>query len=192
MDDRLGRHLKATREKQGLSLRALSAECGLSINAISRIERGESSPTVASLARLAEALGLPMAALFEDTQAPSAAVVRRERRPRTEGDGVVLESLATGLPDQRLEPYLVTLAPGSSSLREPVSHAGHELVLCLQGTVSVLVGAETHRLETGDSLMFEASHPHLCHNGGPGFATLILVHERDPHPAGGRSPHLEF
>jgi len=185
----LGQRVKSLRERQQLSLRALAARSGVSINAISRIERGETSPTVASLRRLAAALGQPIGAFFPDGPAPAAAVVRRDRRLRSEGEGVVLESLATGLPDQRFEPYMLTLEPGASNLPAPVTHGGQEFLLCLQGSVICLVGEETHPLAAGDSLIYVASRPHLCRNDGRGFATLLLVHEREPQE---RSPHLEF
>jgi transcriptional regulator with XRE-family HTH domain len=185
----LGQRVKSLRERQQLSLRALAARSGVSINAISRIERGETSPTVASLRRLAAALGQPIGAFFPDGPARAAAVVRRDRRLRSEGEGVVLESLATGLPDQRFEPYMLTLEPGASNLPAPVTHGGQEFLLCLQGSVICLVGEETHPLAAGDSLIYVASRPHLCRNDGRGFATLLLVHEREPQE---RSPHLEF
>ena len=185
----LGQRVKSLRERQQLSLRALAARSGVSINAISRIERGETSPTVASLRRLAAALGQPIGAFFPDGPARAAAVVRRDRRLRSEGEGVVLESLATGLPDQRFEPYMLTLEPGASNLPAPVTHGGQEFLLCLQGSVICLVGEETHPLAAGDSLIYVASRPHLCRNDGRGFATLLLVHEREPQEL---SPHLEF
>jgi transcriptional regulator with XRE-family HTH domain len=185
----LGQRVKSLRERQQLSLRALAVRSGVSINAISRIERGETSPTVASLRRLAAALGQPIGAFFPDGPARAAAVVRRDRRLRSEGEGVVLESLATGLPDQRFEPYMLTLEPGASNLPAPVTHGGQEFLLCLQGSVICLVGEETHPLAAGDSLIYVASRPHLCRNDGRGFATLLLVHEREPQE---RSPHLEF
>jgi transcriptional regulator with XRE-family HTH domain len=185
----LGQRVKSLRERQELSLRALAARSGVSINAISRIERGETSPTVASLRRLAAALGQPIGAFFPDGPAPAAVVVRRDRRLRSEAEGVVLESLATGLPDQRFEPYMLTLEPGVSNLPAPVTHGGQEFLLCLQGSVICLVGDETHPLAAGDSLIYLAGRPHLCRNDGRGFATLILVHEREPQE---RSPHLEF
>src|SRR3970282_1532273 len=117
----LGQRVKTLRERRGLSLRALAARSGVSINAISRIERGETSPTVASLRRLAAALGQPIGAFFADGPAPASMVVRHDRRLRTEGEGVMLETLATGLPDQPFEPYMLTLEPGASNLPAPVT-----------------------------------------------------------------------
>ena len=185
----LCQRLKAHRERQKMSLRALAAKSGLSINAISRIERGDSSPTVASLARLAEALGMPIGAFFEAPPGPTGAVLRRDRRPRTEAEGVVLESLAAGLPGQAFEAYMLTLEPGASCLPSTVAHRGQEFLLCLQGAVICQVAEETHPLASGDSLLFQASRPHQCRNDGRGFATLLLVHECQPQD---RSPHLDL
>lgn len=189
----VGVRLRELREARGLSLRGMASASGLSVNAISRIERGESSPTVASLARLAEALDRPIGAFFEENKpAPAAILVPRDRRLRAEGQGVVLETLAAGLPEQCFDPYLLTLEPGACDPSGPVEHSGQEFLLCLQGSVTCRVGDETHRLATGDSLLFRAEHPHLFRNDNQGFATLILVHEPDRHASSGRSPHLEF
>lgn len=192
MEDQLGRQVREARERRGLSLRALAARSGVSINAISRIERGETSPTVASLRRLAAALGEPVAAFFADGPAPAAVVVRREHRLRAKGQGAVLESLSAGMPDPCFVPFMLTLEPGASSLPLPVAHSGQEFVLCLQGSVLCQVGEQTHPLAAGDSLTFLADQPHQCRNDSRGFATLIVVHEHDPHAARWRSPHLEF
>jgi transcriptional regulator with XRE-family HTH domain len=62
----VGGRLRDIRQERGLSLRALSEVCGLSVNAISLIERGISSPSVSSLQRLAVALDVPITAFFTD------------------------------------------------------------------------------------------------------------------------------
>lgn len=192
MEGQLGKLVRAARERQELSLRALAARSGVSINAISRIERGETSPTVASLRRLAQALDQPITAFFDNAPMPASVVVQREHRLRAEGEGVVLESLAADMPNQRFEPYMLTLEPGASHPASPTAHAGQEFLLCLQGSVTCQVGQEIHHLAAGDSLFFLADRTHWTHNDSQGFATLILVHERDPHAARARSPHLEF
>jgi len=86
---------------------------------------------------------------------------------------------------------MLTLEPRASTPSEPITHSGQEFLLCLQGSVQVRVGEQTHPLATGDSLTFQASQPHACRNDSQGFATLLLVHDRDPQAAGARSPHLE-
>jgi transcriptional regulator with XRE-family HTH domain len=171
----VGTRLVKLRKERGFSLRALSKECGLSVNAISRIERGESSPTVSSLQQLATALDVALTEFFLVEPEHSVILVRKDRRLRTRSDGVLVESLGTGLPRQHMGPFLVTLLPGASAGEEPISHGGEEFVHCLEGEVDYLVGEEWHRLNAGDSLLFIASQKHMCTNSGLEKATLLLV-----------------
>lgn len=192
LEESVGRRIRSLREAQDLSLRALAARSGLSINAISRIERGQSSPTVGSLQNLASALGVPIPALFDGGGAPAVVLVRRDQRMRSEGSGVVLESLASGLPGQHLDPYLMTLEPGANSFSKPVSHRGEEFLHCLQGNVACRVADESHSLTPGDSFLFQANQPHLYRNEGQGFATVLLMLERQPDGPPVRGFHLDF
>jgi transcriptional regulator with XRE-family HTH domain len=171
----VGRRIREIREARGLSLKALAERCGLSLNAISRIERGESSPTVASLHRLAAALDVPVTDFFASAGGQSIVLVRRNQRLRTRGEGVMLESLGSGLPGQRLEPFLMTLSPGAASSQQEIVHGGEELAYCVAGEVEYQVGAERHRLEVGDSILFRAEHPHLCRNVGLEQAVVLFV-----------------
>jgi transcriptional regulator with XRE-family HTH domain len=171
----VGRRIREVREGRGLSLKSLAERCGLSLNAISRIERGESSPTVSSLHRLAEALDVPITDFFGTARGLSTVLVRRTQRLRTRGAGTMLESLGSGLPGQRLEPFLMTLLPGAASGQQEIEHAGEEFAFCLEGEVDYRVGKETHRLEAGDSILFHADQPHLCRNTGLEKAVVLFV-----------------
>jgi transcriptional regulator with XRE-family HTH domain len=171
----VGGQLARLRQKKGLSLRALAKECGLSVNAINRIERGESSPTVTSLHRLATALDVALPELFRVEPEHSVILVRESERLRTRGAGVLMESLGTGLCGQHLGPFLMTLLPGASAGEEPISHGGEEFVYCIEGQVDYLVGETWHRLDPGDSLLFLASQKHMCSNSGLEKARLLLV-----------------
>jgi transcriptional regulator with XRE-family HTH domain len=173
----VGLRIRALRERQGLSLRALSERCGLSINAISRIERGENSPTVASLHQLATALKVPITNFFAEEIHQVTVFIRRNRRPSSSANGVLLESLGTGLPDQHLEPFLLTLEPGAENTADPVAHLGEEFVHCLEGQVEYLVGDQVYWLEAGDSLLFQAEQGHKCTNTTQAPAVILLVFE---------------
>jgi transcriptional regulator with XRE-family HTH domain len=163
------------RRERGLSLRTLAKKCGLSVNAISRIERGESSPTVSSLQQLATAFEVTLTELFQVEPEHAVIRVRANQRLRTRGEGVLMESLGTGLPGQRLGPFLLTLVPGASAGEDPISHGGEEFVYCVEGEVDYLVGEEWYRLKSGDSLLFLASQKHMCTNTGLEQATILLV-----------------
>lgn len=163
------------RQERGLSLRGLAEVSGLSVNAISRIERGESSPTVSSLQRLASALDVPLMEFFRVDPPHATVLVRAGDRLRTRAGGVVVESLGTGLPGQHMGPFLITLEPTGASGEEPVVHGGEEFVHCLEGEVEYLVHETWHRLREGDSLLFLAHQRHGCRNDGESRARLLIV-----------------
>ena len=80
IDRVLGQRLKAARQRHGLTLDALAERSGVSRAMISRIERGESSPTAALLVRLGSGLGLSLSALLEEG-AGSGPLARRDAQP---------------------------------------------------------------------------------------------------------------
>lgn len=170
----VGVRVRELREARGLSLRALSDRCGLSINAISLIERGRSSPTVSSLHALAAALGVPIVDLFQAAEARGVVAVASDRRLGHEEHGVRMESLGSGLRDQQLAPFLFTLAPGAGGER-PVRHPGQEFAHCLEGQVEYTVNGERYLLATGDSLLLESTLPHVFRNASPRRARLLVV-----------------
>ena len=171
----VGSQLLRLRQERGLSLRALAKECGLSVNAISRIERGESSPTVSSLQRLARSLKVQVTEFFKSKPENSTILVRGDQRLRSRGDGVIMESLGTGLHGQRMGPFIMTLMPGASGAEGPITHGGEEFVFCLEGEVDYLIQDQWQRLRAGDSLLFLASQEHLCRNTSLEKTRILLV-----------------
>jgi quercetin dioxygenase-like cupin family protein len=103
-----------------------------------------------------------------------------------------MESLGSGLPEQQIEPFLMTLQPGVVAAAEPISHAGEELVYCQEGEIEYQVGDLKHRLEQGDSLLFDARQPHLCLNPGDGPAIVLLVLQGTRDRSTLRHQHLDF
>lgn len=175
IEPNVGLRLRTLRENQGWSLRELADRCGLSFNAISRIERGENSPTVSTLHSLATALNVPITAFFEDATEQATVFVRRDRRLSSNADGITMESLGIGLRDQQLEPFLVTVEPGAGNGDEPIVHSGEEFIHCLAGSIVYRVNDEAYQLEAGDSLLFDATQPHGFHNLGLSTARLMMV-----------------
>ena len=178
-EPKVGEKIKTLRSKNGLSLRELSDRSGLSFNAISKIERGENSPTVASLHKIAAALEVPITDLFRQELQQFAIFVRAEDSTLLKSDGIMIESLGSGLPNQQLEPFKMIISPDSATMSEPVSHSGEEFVYCLSGRLEYVVGEETFILEPGDKLLFKASQPHCWRNSGKVPVAAILVLETD-------------
>jgi transcriptional regulator with XRE-family HTH domain len=173
----VGLRLRSLREQQGLSLRALAERCGLSINAISQIERGENSPTVASLHRLATALEIPITDFFQEEARQTIIFVKRDLGLSSQSNSVVMESLGIGLFNQQLEPFRMTIQPGAGNLEDPISHSGEEFIHCLEGEIEYCISDRTFRLEQGDSLLFDATQSHAYHNPTLKTATVLLVYQ---------------
>lgn len=172
----IGPRLRALRRRRGLSLRALAELCGLSVNTISLVERGKTSPSVATLHRLATALGVSMTFFFEEEEEQQDVVfVKADRRTRTRSDSVIMENLGSGLRDQTMEPLLVTLQPRAGSGDEPIVHLGHEFVFCLEGTIKYEIRSDSYLLDAGDSLIFGAHLPHRWWNAGDSVSTILLI-----------------
>ena len=171
----IGERIRLLRNRRSLSLRELAIRSGLSPTAISRIERGESSPTVATLRRLANALNFPVSFLFKDREDESIVFVPRGSRERTQALGSLIENLGMGLPDQKLSPFLVTIDAEYNHSDELYSHAGEEFVHCLQGEVEYRVGKKVFNLSEGDSLLFDATRSHCFINNQPAKAKILII-----------------
>ena len=189
-DAAVGSRIREIRTERGWALRELGERCGLSANAISLMERGENSPTVSSLRRLAEALKVPITAFFEERHDQTCVYVKRGEGMRIQNADVELESLGFGLPHQQLEPFRMTMDPHAKTASGTIQHPGQEFVYCLSGQVDYVVGGERYQLKTGDSLLFNASTPHAWENSTDRPASILLIFQvfEDPHLA--RQSHL--
>ena len=178
----VGLRLRSLREQRGLSLRALAEKCGLSINAISLIERGENSPTVSSLHRLAIALDVPITDFFQEEARQKTVFNKRDQGLRSHSDGSVMESLGIGLFNQQLEPFRMVIQPGSGNWNDPVSHSGEEFIHCLEGEIDYMVADSAFRLEYGDSLLFDSTQMHGYRNptDRPAVVLMVFLAYQDP------------
>jgi transcriptional regulator with XRE-family HTH domain len=175
----VGHMIRSLRDKQKLSIRDLADLSGLSVNAISKIERGMTSPTVSSLHQLAVALEVSIADLFRQEIHHVSVFVKAEEATLLRSEGLVIEGFGSGLPNQQLEPFKIIFAPNAENISEPVSHSGEEFIYCLTGKLEYFVGDESFILEPGDRLLFKATHPHSWRNLGAEPAEVILVLETD-------------
>lgn len=172
----VGVRLRELRQERGMSMRALGRASGLSTNALSMIERGRTSPSVSTLYKISEALGVPITAFFR-LEPPKQEVVFRkadERRrvpfPRGVWEGLGGESFVGGV-----EPFMLTLEVGADSGRFHMLHSGHEFVLCLEGKLEYEVEDERYLLEPGDSLLFAAQLRHRWRNISKTMTRVVIA-----------------
>ncbi|MGE5250672.1 MAG: helix-turn-helix domain-containing protein [Bacteroidota bacterium] len=171
----VGVRLRELRESRNISMRGLATASGLSANALSMIERGKTSPSVSTLYKLADALGVPITAFFgpehEKTQVIFVKADERVRVPFSRG---VWEGLGGERFSGRVEPFVLTLESGASSGPHSMAHSGHEFLFCLRGQLEYQVENQHFRLEAGDSLLFAARLQHRWRNPG-GTVTNVLI-----------------
>src|SRR5512135_3756526 len=172
----VGVRLRELREERGMSMRSLAAASGLSANALSMIERGKASPSVSTLYKLAEALGISVTAFFSEKQARQQIIfTQADARPRVAFQRGVWEGLGGEQFSGRVEPFMLTLESGSGSGPHTMVHTGHEFVFCLRGQLEYQVEAQAFLLKPGDSLLFAAQLQHRWRNPGHTVTNALIV-----------------
>ncbi len=174
--DRLAASLKAARKSKGLSLDAVARLSGVSRSMVSQIERGESSPTVATLWNLTQALQVDFAGLIEGKTAPGIEVIRAEAAPTISGrgHGVRIRILSPAEAAGEHEVYELSFAADGLLASDAHSPGCREHLTVLEGAVTVTSGEEERRLATGDTARYFADRPHRIGAEGPARAILIV------------------
>lgn len=175
----VGERLARVRGASGLTLATVANRSGMSPGFLSQIESGTANPTIATLAKVAAALGCTLGQLFGDTGgqpveqvfAPRFAALPTAARG-TEEVGV-WDLTAAG--SSRLVARLVRGA-ASDHIR-PVSHPGEEFVCVLAGSCRISVGGLVHELGTHDACHFAASDVHQVSDGSDDLLLVIVVTE---------------
>jgi transcriptional regulator with XRE-family HTH domain len=161
----VGARLRAMRTARGLTIRSLAEISGLSINTISLIERGQTSPSVNTLQQLATPLQQPLSAFFETlSENPHVMFQKAGQRPRLQLKQGALENLGGGIPRLGAEPIIFSMEGGSESSKTPCVHTGREFVYCLEGQILFFIEDAAYVLTPGDSLLFDAYIPHRWKN----------------------------
>jgi transcriptional regulator with XRE-family HTH domain len=177
-EQQLADRLTDLRRSRDWSLDDLAQRTGISRATLSRIERGDTSPTAAVLGRLAAAFGVAMAELFGQAFGPV------ERLVPAEGQSVWTDP-ETGFMRRTLTPaasgYRGAMIEGRLPVNATISYAAppvpgleHHLVL-LEGALSVTLGEERHELKAGDALRFRLDTPNSYHACGDSLARYILT-----------------
>ena len=171
----VGNRLRQLRENRKVSMRTLAQMSGLSAYALSMIERGKTSPSVSTLYRLADAIGVPVTDFFSPETARNKVVfLKAEERARLPFMRGLWEGLGGEQFTGNVMPFMLTLENGASSGPNSVVHTGHEFVFCVRGQLEYMVESQIYTLEAGDSLLFAAQLKHRWRNPG-GMVTNVLI-----------------
>lgn len=173
----LGRRVRDLRGSRGMTLEGLAERSGVSRAMLSKVERGEKTPTLVVAAKVAEGLGINLSQLV-GVEGRAAVVVPRDRQ-------MIMRDPETGFERQLLSPspggggveFVRNVIPeGATSGDFPPQRRGvEEYVVVERGRLKAILGGEEYLLEEGDALYFEADVVHRFDNAGRGETSYYLV-----------------
>ncbi|MBA3540951.1 MAG: helix-turn-helix domain-containing protein [Deltaproteobacteria bacterium] len=173
----VGGNLRRLRTRRGLSLERLAQNSGVSRAMLGQIELGQSAPTINVLWKIARALEVTFSALISARAQPGALVLRAaESKVLTSKDrSFTSRALFPFDEPRRVEFYELRLAGGTVEDADAHPPGTSENLVVTAGAIEIDVAGDTHRLETGDSILFEADTPHAYRNVGKVEAVMYLV-----------------
>lgn len=177
----IGEQIRRLRSDRGLSVRALAAQTGLSPSFISQLENGQVSPSLGSMQKLAETLGVTLGEFFAATETgEEQLIVRAEDRRRLDSTwtDAHIEALGAMGRNRRLEPVLVIFGPGGQSGKHPHAPSAEEFAFVVKGRVTLTLGDEENEMSVGDAVSLPAQAPRLWENRTQEVAEILIVSSR--------------
>ena len=159
----IGPLIRARRRQLSITLQELGEKSGVSVGYLSQLERDNATPTLGTLAQIAQGLGVGLD-YFIAAPRPADALSVAANRPRfsIDGSSVVYERIGAEFPGSELSSFILHVPPGYRS--ETVSHEGEEIVFVLEGSVVQVLEGEEFRMKQGDSLHYRGNRPHGWYN----------------------------
>jgi transcriptional regulator with XRE-family HTH domain len=175
----VGRNVRSERSRRNWTLDDLAGRSGVSKGMLIQVEQARSNPSIATICRLASALGVTVASLVEAPELPATRLVRSD-------EGVVLWTgkagsaskllVGTGSQDP-VELWDVRLAPGDGFSGTPHPAGTQELGMVLDGELTLQVDGTEYQVGAGDAVAYVADRPHGYRNRGtsPLRFTMVVV-----------------
>ncbi len=177
----IGEHVRRLRLKRHVSVRAFAVQTGFSASFISQLENGQVSPSLGSMQKIADALGVTLGEFFAAaTSGEEALIVRPSERRRLDSTwtDAHLEALGPMSRARRLEPVLIVFGPGGKSGKHSHSHAQDDFAFVVKGRVMLTLGDEEHELVAGDAVTLPAQAPHRWENRSDEVVEILMVSSR--------------
>ncbi len=163
----IGRQIRTYRKKMEITVSDLSKMTGLSTGMLSKIENGNTSPSLSTLQTLSDSLSVPLTSFFRQFEEQRECVNTKENQGvEVEGQGTraghqynLLGHLGSNDSGVIVEPYLIELTSKADTF-QTFQHAGIETIYMLEGEITYRHGVSTYPLKPGDTLFFDADAPH--------------------------------
>lgn len=176
----VGRRLREIRTQRGLVIDDIAESTGLSRAYISQVETGKASPSLQALAKLAAAVAVPMASLFVIDDSDPQLIRAADRQVLQFGDPDAPDGIRKLIqfmssPNGGLELVQLEIPVGYTAGDRQHAHEGEEVLMVTKGSVRAVHGSKIYMLESGDSLHWVATVPHMIQNAGDAPAVLIIA-----------------
>jgi transcriptional regulator with XRE-family HTH domain len=174
----VGNNLRRLRTRRGLTLERLAQHSGVSRAMLGQIELGQSAPTINVLWKISRALEVTFSALISSRESHESAMVMRatDAKLLTSKDrSFSSRALFPFDKPRRVEFYELRLAAGGTEHAEPHPPGTSENLVVTAGQIEITTRGDAYRLESGDSILFEADVAHSYRNVGRGEAVMYLV-----------------
>jgi len=177
---KIAKKIRQLRLQQRMTQDGLASKAGCSKAFISKIETHITSPSIASLSKIAMALRVSISTLLDENREENQdlILVRRGQRKKIVGPGSNIgfsyESLAYRKKRKIMEPFIIKYPPGSH-VQKLFEHEGEEMVYILKGKIRLIYGSKTYLLKEGDTVYFNPTIPHRGENVGKEEAMGLCV-----------------
>lgn len=169
----LGRKIRDLRQQYNLTQGELADRCELTKGYISQLENDLTSPSIATLTDILNALGSNLSDFFRE-DSDEKIVFSQDEYIEKQSDGMVWNWLIPNAQKNMMEPVLVELEPEAAA---PIDfpHDGEEFGYVLEGRISIIVGGNAHPAKKGESFYFTANREHRIVNKGKGRAKFLWI-----------------
>ena len=173
----VARNTRRLRTRRGWSLDQLATRSGVSKGMLVHLEQARTNPSLGTLCKVAETLGVSLAGLVELHEAPAVRVVAPDEVVRlwASADGSAGDLLVGSDERDHLELWHWTLAPGDAHVSEAHRAGTREMIHVLAGALTLAVESTDHVVAAGGAALLQADHAHTYRNDGDRPVELVMV-----------------
>lgn len=169
----IGSMLRQRRKALGMTLKDLAAKSGLSSPFISQAERNQTTPSIVSLTKLADALDVDLKYFMEVPHDKSIVHRADDLRVIELDSPVTYFNMSSNLPDKQMDVILMSIPPGHDFPTD--RRAGEDFLYVVEGELEAEVGDVKTTLRKGDGMHFDSRIPHTAKNTSKSVVTLLYV-----------------
>ncbi len=169
----IGQRIKQLRIKNNLTLEELASRCELTKGFLSQLERDLTSPSIATLNDIVEALGMTLAQFFQEEK-PEKIVFTQEDYFVDEKQDSTVHWIVPNAQKNEMEPILLELKPGGTSFTM-TPHDGEEFGYVLQGKVTLIDGNKQFTVKKGQTFYIKGSNDHFLRNDSHSLALVLWI-----------------